>query len=283
MNYAIYNGIFSYIAAIFCMAHLETFSTLEEEYTPHYCLLLEAAYGEGMLSEGGIDGIERMFDQIPVGGKVALDIGCGIGGVAFYLAEKYAMNVTGLEVNAWMVAESKRRIPPSLRNRVNFLLSSSNDNWSLPNESYDLIYSKGVLTHLEEKNGLFQECHRLLKGGGLLVITDWLSSDEKKWGEHIKRFVELEHLALFPENEAGYLELLKRNGFTILSVRDDSDVYRGFNQKIVARLQDKQQLGIFLNRFKEGELEASIDGYDSIAKAIEIGELRVVRFVAQKN
>lgn len=34
------------------------------EYTPRYCLQLEAAYGEGMMSEGGKEGIEHMFSGI---------------------------------------------------------------------------------------------------------------------------------------------------------------------------------------------------------------------------
>ncbi|MBP7074035.1 MAG: methyltransferase domain-containing protein [Rhabdochlamydiaceae bacterium] len=264
----------------FCEA---TFSTLEDEYTPTYCLQLEAAYGEGMMSEGGVKGIEHMFDQIPLEGKKALDIGCGLGGVVFYLAEKYKVDVTGLEVNKWMVAESEKRTPDFLKNRVNFLLSTSNNKWPISQESYDLIYSKGVLTHLEVKDGVFQQCHRLLKNEGLLVITDWLSSDHKKWGKNIEKLVELEHLALFPETEAGYIELLEKNGFTILSVRDDSYVYLGFNQKIIERLQNPEQLGRYVNCFNENELEASIDGYKSIAKAIEEGELKVLRFVAQKR
>ena len=121
---------------------------------------------------------------------------------------------------------------------MDFLLSSSNSNWPIPEDSYDLIYSKGVLTHLEEKAEIFQECHRLLKNKGLLVITDWLSSDEKKWGENIARLVELENLALYPESELGYIDVLQRNGYKVLSVRDDSPSYFRFNNNIVNHLKD---------------------------------------------
>ena len=267
----------------FCMEAQATFSSLEEEYTPKYCLQLEAAYGKGMMSEGGFEGIEYMFDSIPLERKTVLDIGSGLGGVAFYLADKYAMQVTGIEVNVWMVAESEKRIPDRLKGKVNFLKSSSNSNWSIPNERYDMIYSKGVLTHLEKKDELLQECHRLLKREGLLVITDWLSSAEKKWGENIARLVELENLVLFPESETGYNEILKKNGFNVLSVRDDSLVYMRYNREIVKRLQDPEQHQRLLNYFGETELKDAVDGYDSIAKAIEAGELRVMRFVAHKG
>lgn len=260
-----------------------TFSSLEEEYTPNYCLQLEAAYGTGMMSEGGSEGIDYMFDSLGLEKKVALDIGSGIGGAAFYLAEKYSMQITGLEVNAWMVAESKKRIPEPLKGKVDFLLSTANSGWPLPNESYDIIYSKGVFTHLETKDEILQECYRLLKKGGLLVITDWLSSESRLWGENIARLVELENLVLFPESQTGYIKLLEKNGFTLLSVRDDSVVYHRFNQQIVERLQDVTQHQTLLNYFNETELKASVEGYESIAKALEVEELSVFRFVVQKE
>jgi phosphoethanolamine N-methyltransferase len=275
--------LFALLSQLSLDVSAEPFATLEEEYTPNYCLQLEAAYGDGMMSEGGAAGIDLMFDQIALEGKSALDIGCGLGGVVFYLAEKYGMEITGLEVNPWMVQEAKRRISEPLNGKVDFLLSTSNSNWPIPNESCDLIYSKGVLTHLETKDEVFQESHRLLKSGGLLVITDWLSADEKKWGENIARLVELENLVLFPESVAGYIETLEKNGFTVLSVRNDSSAYLKFNQEIVGRLADPARHTVLLNYFSDSEREASILGYSSIAEALKAGELKVMRFVAQKK
>lgn len=260
-----------------------TFSSLEEEYTPKYCMQLEAAYGTGMMSEGGQEGIDYMFDSVVLDNKVALDIGSGMGGVAFYLAEKYSMQITGIEVNPWMVEESKKSIPKHLKDKVTFQLSIANTGWPIPDESYNIIYSKGVLTHLETKDEIFQECYRLLKKGGLLIITDWLSSANKQWGENIARLVELENLALFPETQPGYIQLLQKNGFTLLSVRDDSCVYHKFNQQIVERLQDATKHQMLLTFFNETELKAAIEGYESIAKALEVEELKVIRFIAQKD
>ncbi len=122
-----------------------------------------------------------------------------------------------------------------------------------------------------------------MKNGGLLVITDWLSSDEKKWGPNIARLLELEHLVLFPESESGYVEALEKNGFTLLSVRDDSQVYLRFNQQIVASLRNPAEHTALLNCFHGASLESSIAGYEAIVNAIASGELRVLRFVAQKN
>ncbi len=254
-----------------------SFASLEEEYTPKYCLELQAAYGSGMMSEGGVEGIEYMFNSIALNNKVALDIGSGLGGVAFYLADKYCMHITGLEVNPWMVAYSKKQTPGHLRGKVDFFLSTSNVLWPFASDTYDIIYSKGVLTHVELKDGIFQECYRLLKKEGLLVITDWLSSEDGMWGENILGLMELEKLALFPETKSRYVDLLKKSGFRVLSVRDDSFVYHRFNEEIVRRLERG-----FTSCFNEEELKASIEGYNRIIKALKVGELKVFRFVAQK-
>ena len=72
--------------------------TIIDEYPEEYCLALEAAYGQGMMSEGGEQGIEEMFSGIALSGKSALDIGCGLGGVAFYLASQHNMQVTVLRL-----------------------------------------------------------------------------------------------------------------------------------------------------------------------------------------
>lgn len=255
----------------------DAFHSMEEQYTPEYCSQLEQAYGSGMMSEGGIEGIEHMFHGVPLEKKSALDIGSGLGGVAFYLAEKYRMNITGLEVNSWMIKQSKRRTPPHLKNKVTFILTKSNSYWPLREGSLDLIYSKGVLTHVERKGQIFLECHRLLKDEGLLVITDWLSSKEKVWGRNIARLIKLEKLILYPESETDYIEALQKNGFSILSVRDDSLIYKKYNQDIVEKLQ------ALMIQSDDSALENSLKGYQSIVKAIEEGELKILRFIAQKK
>lgn len=257
-----------------------TAGAVAEEYSPEYCSLLEIAYGQGMMSEGGGVGIEHMFDQTPLQNKVALDIGSGMGGVAFYLAEKYSMHITGLEINSWMVEESKRRTPDYLKNKVKFLLITNNSQRAFSDEHFDIIYSKGVLTHLESKIELFKECHRLLKPDGQLVITDWLSPIQGLWGENIHKLIELENLTIFAETESNYMEMLKDSGFKKVSIRDEGHIYKNFNEEIVESL--KKERDLFLNHFDEVTFEASVLGYESIARAIELGELRVLRFIAEK-
>ncbi len=56
------------------------------EYSASYCRYLQESYGQGMMSEGGEEAIEKMFIYDDLTNKTLLDIGFGLGGVAFYLA-----------------------------------------------------------------------------------------------------------------------------------------------------------------------------------------------------
>ena len=51
--------------------------------------LFEAIYGENLISLGGLDAIDNMFSDVDLRKLKALDVGFGLGGVAFYLAKKY--------------------------------------------------------------------------------------------------------------------------------------------------------------------------------------------------
>lgn len=41
-----------------------------DEYDPAYCRLLETAYGEGMMSDGGQEAIDLMFQGVPDNGDI---------------------------------------------------------------------------------------------------------------------------------------------------------------------------------------------------------------------
>ena len=111
----------------------------------------------------------------------------------------------------------------------------------------------------------------------MVVISDCLSADSGEWGEHIGHLNELENLALYPESEKGYIKLLQDAGFSLRTVRDDSSYAQKWYQEIVDRLEKTRP-----DCFSEQELTDAISGYKAFVKALAVGELRVMLFVALK-
>lgn len=89
-----------------------------------------------------------------------LDVGCGTGQTAAYLASSYQANVTGLDIQPIMIEKARQRMQKA-RLPVS-LLQGSIEQTSLANESFDLILAESVLAFVNLQLAL-QEIYRLLK------------------------------------------------------------------------------------------------------------------------
>jgi ubiquinone/menaquinone biosynthesis C-methylase UbiE len=257
------------------------------EYSDKYCLGLEAAYGHGMMSEGGSLAVEKLFQGIDPRNKRIVDIGSGIGGPALYLAQTYKARITGLEINPWMVEESTRRITPEHRELVDFLLITDN-NLPFADASIDIVCSKGVFAHVQDKAPLFKEVFRVLKPGGLFLVNDWLSPIQGSWSENVKRMVELDGLTeiiMFAETDVRYAKLLTAAGFTRINATDQTAEYSTYNRAIVRNLSQlpATKTAELRATFGPSFIQNAIEGYSLIAQAQEDRELLVYKFMANKS
>jgi len=216
-----------------------------------------------------------MLDKEILENKNLLDIGFGLGGVPFYLADKYNANVSGIEINPWMVDEAYRRTPKHLQNNVDFHQYHPDDELPFPNNSFDIIFSKGVLTHLKDKRKLFSEVNRILKPQGIFIIDDWLSPYKDKWGERLKKMCKTEGLTLYAATTENYLKLLKNAHFTNVEIRDENKNYYEYNLDIVNRLKAEKINKIKNPAFNEASLDEAIECYQLIADSIKDNELLI--------
>ena len=100
-----------------------------------------------------------------------LDIGCGIGGPARWIAGKYGCRVTGVDLTAEF-CEAARELNGlcGLADRVEILHGSALS-LPVPGNSFDRAYSQAALMNISDKRGVFQEAHRVLRPGGLLALS----------------------------------------------------------------------------------------------------------------
>jgi SAM-dependent methyltransferase len=120
------------------------------------------------------------FDQFA--GKRLLEVGCGMGTDLLQFARGGAI-CTGVDLTPRSVELSRRHfrlydIPG------NFLLT---DGERLPfvDESFDVVYSNGVLHHTPDTFGAVREIHRVLRPGGTAKVMLYYRHSLNYWGEMI--------------------------------------------------------------------------------------------------
>ena len=113
---------------------------------------------------------------VPRGARV-LDIGCGLGGSALWLARHLGCSVTGVTISpAQVLLATERARQEGLTEQVRFLALDAN-HLDLPPESFDVVWVIECSEHLADKARFLASSARLLQGGGKLALCAWLATD----------------------------------------------------------------------------------------------------------
>lgn len=103
-----------------------------------------------------------------------LEIGCGDGRSSLFLSGEYACKVVGIDSLDEMIALAiKRAKAEGLFHRAQFMVA---DAMHIPfsNCAFDAIICEAVLSGLVDKEKAAEECYRVLKSTGKLVVTDFI-------------------------------------------------------------------------------------------------------------
>lgn len=106
-----------------------------------------------------------------------LDVGCGIGGPARYLASTFGCDVTGVDLSpSFVEAATYLTGRCNLTDRVRFV---EGDALRLPSEdaSFDVICLQHVAMNIADRAALYAEMHRVLKPDGRFAIHDVVARD----------------------------------------------------------------------------------------------------------
>jgi tocopherol O-methyltransferase len=201
--------------------------------------------------------IERLLEWSDVQQPQSiLDVGCGIGGSSLELADRYRAAVIGITLSpVQQERASERARQAGASERVSFDVA---DAMAMPFEAnrFDLVWSLESGEHMPDKHRFLQECLRVLRPGGRLVLATWchrdggppappLSAAEQRDLERIYSLYHLPGTISLP----AYERIAEDLGFSRIRVADWSEAVAPFWEDV---LQSALQPRVMLEVLKSG-------------------------------
>jgi ubiquinone/menaquinone biosynthesis C-methylase UbiE len=105
----------------------------------------------------------RMFKNFH--GKSVLDVGCGTGRLIRLLKDRGAV-ITGADVSDEMIKIAGKKFPDV------GVVSADIEDLPFKDKSFDVVVAAFVIVHLGSLQGAFDEAYRVLKDGGIFILTN---------------------------------------------------------------------------------------------------------------
>jgi ubiquinone/menaquinone biosynthesis C-methylase UbiE len=114
-----------------------------------------------------------LADRLPIErGARILDIGCGIGGPARYMATRFDCHVTGIDITpSFVETANKLTALLGLAQQVTFDRGDA-QRMPYPDATFDGAYSQHVTMNVPDRPAFYAEAFRVLKPGAFLAVTE---------------------------------------------------------------------------------------------------------------
>jgi tocopherol O-methyltransferase len=228
--------------------------------------------------------MERLAERarVPRGASV-LDIGCGLGGSAFWLADQFNCEVTGMTISPVQARMANKKAKArGLSNRVQFQVQDANQ-WQPKPKSVDMVWIVESSEHFRDKKGFFERCATVLKPGGILAVCAWLRRDgppESKAEEILVATIGEAMLSASLDGLSDYQRWMREAGLTVVAAEDITRrVERTWDQ--CTRIAERPPIR-FLLRFTSGSTQHFVKSFPLMKEAYTVGAMAFGLFVAEK-
>jgi sarcosine/dimethylglycine N-methyltransferase len=191
--------------------------------------------------------------------SVVLDVGCGYGATAIFLAKEYGCHVTGMNISEKELELGRSRAQEAgLAGRIAFDYGDFHD---LPYDeaSFDIVWSQEAFLHGVDKPRILQECYRVLKPGGQLVLSDLLVREHVPREERERIYARVRSPGMW--DLAQYDGALRDAGFIIERIEDWQDNVAPTYRSVLWQLKNQR-------RHLEGRVPA--EQLDSTTEALDL-------------
>ena len=165
-----------------------------------------------MVAKGRIDQDSRV-----------LDLGCGNGTTAIWLARESGGHVTGIDLSGVRVdnaVEKRAALDAAMQDCLAFEKASATE-LPFPDGSFTHVWSQAVIYHVPDKRKVLSEAYRVLAPGGVMVFDDLLRPKRDITPE-AQTYVYDRLLFDTEFSFESYQQALKDQGFELLEALDMS-------------------------------------------------------------
>ncbi|CAN6717420.1 unnamed protein product [Malus baccata var. baccata] len=247
------------------------------QYKNNGILRYERVFGRGFVSTGGIETTKEFVAKLDLKpGQKVLDVGCGIGGGDFYMASNFDVEVIGIDLSVNMISFALEQ-SIGLKCAVEFEVADCTKK-TYPDNTFDVIYSRDTILHIQDKPALFRSFYKWLKPGGKVLISDYcrcVGTPSENFAEYIKqRGYDLHDVK-------AYGQMLKDAGFDEVIAEDHTDQFKAvLERELDAVEKDKDS---FVQDFSQEDYDDIIGGWKAKLIRVDSGEQKWGLFIAKKN
>lgn len=229
---------------------------------------------------GGQAATESLLDRISLSDREhILDVGCGLGGAARFVASRYGSRVTGIDLTEEYI-EVGRTLSAwvGLENRVALQQGSA---LAMPFEdaSFDAGYMLHVGMNIEDKEALFGEIFRVLRPGTFFCVYDVMRCKEDELAYPVPWATEGGMCALATPDD--YRQALMSAGFEAGGANSRREVALAFFEQMREKMQSSSgpiQMGIHILMRDDAAIRIS-----NMIENIAAGIIAPVEIIAYKK
>ena len=222
---------------------------------------------------------EIMANAAPLGaGMRVLDLGCGYGSTARYLAGNFGCRVTGVNISEkeLELARSRGR-EAGLDDLLRFEYGDFH-RLGYADASYDVVWSQEAFLHAADKNAVLMECMRVLKAEGSLIFTDITVARDTPDEDRAKIYDRVKSPDIWDLDD--YRGALSKLGFTIAREEDWSQYVARSYAWVRERLVEQREA--LLSRVGAETVDGTVESLSFWVACANAGKIGWGLFVAEK-
>jgi tocopherol O-methyltransferase len=226
--------------------------------------------------------MERLAEKAQIArGADVLDIGCGLGGSAFWLADHYECRVTGITISPVQVRmATKKAKSKGLANRLKFLVADANT-WQPQPESVDLVWIMESSEHFKNKRSFFARCAYALKPGGVLAVCAWLRGEQSENEQQLVATIAEAMFSASLDTLSQYVQWMRQ---AKLEVETAQDITQNVvpTWKHCSRMAERLPLK-WLVRFADAPTQRFVKSFPLMTEAYANGAMAFGLFIAKRT